>query len=229
MKDEIIIRSSKIQRKKKIVKITKLALLAFILILLILYVVISVIYSGGNFTITLDRNLYFERGLIIYDDPNYKVFRTELYAKSIDSFDNISYKWLPTDLNNYDGSHNGDNYVAYTFYIENMGENMADYWSEIIIGDVIKNVDEAMRIRVYKNGVENTYAKISKRGIPEANTIAFESDTLVVKDHVKDFKPGDVTKYTVVIWLEGSDPDCTDNILGGEVKMYMDFKSEIVE
>ena len=36
-------------------------------------------------------------------------------------------------------------------------------------------------------------------------------------------KPGDITKITVVIWLEGNDPDCTDNILGGQFKLDMIF------
>ena len=66
-------------------------LIVFFLILLISYFVIGIIYNSGNFSITLDKNLYFDKGLIIYDDPNYKVYRTELYAEAPKSFDNISY------------------------------------------------------------------------------------------------------------------------------------------
>jgi hypothetical protein len=229
MNDEIILSANKVKRKKKIIKFAKLALLIFVLFLLVLYVVISIVYNSGSFSIMLDRNLYLANSIIIYDNPNYKVFRAELDAETVDSFDNISYKWLPNDLNEHDGSHNGDNYVAYTFYIENLGEKVADYWSEIIIDDVIKNVDEAVRIRVYKNGNYITYAKLSRNGTPEKDTVAFESDTLVALDHVENFKPGDQNKYTIVLWLEGSDPECTDNILGGEIKIHMDFNSEIVE
>lgn len=229
MKGEIISRANKTKSKKKIVKIIKLALLIIVLLLIVIYFAIGIIYNGGNFTITLDRNLYLDRGIIIYDDPNYKVFRTELYAKASDTFDNISHKWLPNDLNDHDGSHNGDNYIAYSFYIENLGDKVSDYWSEISIDDVIKNVDEAVRIRVYKNGEYITYAKLSKNGTPEKDTVAFTSDSLVVMDHVEKFKPGDINKYTIVIWLEGGDPECTNNILGGEIKAHMDFKSEFVE
>lgn len=229
MNGEIILKAGSVKRKKKVIRIAKLALLILMLVLLVLYVIVGIVYNGGNFTIALDKNLYYERGIIIYDDPEYKVFRSELFAQSLESFDNISYRWLPNDLNNYDGSHNGENYFAYSFYIENQGENVTDYWSEIIITDVIKNVDEAMRIRVYRNGVDTTYAKVSRRGRPEENTVVFESDTLVVRDHFEKFRPGDINKYTIVIWLEGSDPECTDNILGGEVKIHMDFKSEIIE
>ena len=38
------------------------------------------------------------------------------------------------------------------------------------------------------------------------------------------FKSKDKDKYTVVIWLEGNDPDCVDDIIGGTLKLSMDFK-----
>lgn len=227
MNGGITLSAKKVKRRKKIKKIAKLALLILILLLLILYVIVGIIYNGGNFTITLDKNLYLQKRLIIYDDPNYKVYRSELYAESLETFDNISYKWLPNNLNEYEGgSHNGDNYIAYTFYIENTGEEESDYWSEIVIEDVIKKVDDAVRIRVYKNGEYNTYAKIAANGKPEANTIPFETDKVVVTEHVEHFMPGDKNKYTIVIWIEGTDLECTDNILGGEIKIQMNFNSE---
>ena len=30
--------------------------------------------------------------------------------------------------------------------------------------------------------------------------------------------------YTIVIWLEGNDPDCVDAIIGGTIKFTMEFK-----
>ena len=36
--------------------------------------------------------------------------------------------------------------------------------------------------------------------------------------------PGEKDKYTVVIWLEGNDPDCVDKIIGGTMKLGMNFK-----
>lgn len=221
--------ANKVQQKKKTKKILKLTLLILTLLLLILYVVVSVVYNNGNFSITLDKNLYLERGIIIYDDPDYKVYRSELYADSLEYFDNISYKWLPADLDNYNGSHNGENYMAYSFYVENMGKDVSDYWSLILIDDVIKNLDEAVRVRVYKNGIPITYAKASSSGTPENETVSFQTDNIVFQNHVEKFKPGDKDKYTIVLWLEGSDPECTDNILGGEIKMHMEFNSEVTK
>ena len=45
----------------------------------------------------------------------------------------------------------------------------------------------------------------------------------------KDFKPGDTDKFTIVVWLEGDDPDCVNALLGGEIKMHMDIKEEHIE
>lgn len=229
MNNEIEVSVSKVKFKKKLIKIIKLVILFLLLILFLLYLVMNLIYNNGNFSITLDKNLYFTRGIVIYDDPDYKVFRTELYARSVDYFDNISYKWLPENLDDENSSHNGDNYVAYTFYIENTGEDISDYWAEIIIDDVIKNVDEAIRIRVYKNGQYVTYAKADINGNPEKETVPFMNNRLVTFEHREDFSPGDIDKYTIVMWLEGSDLDCTDNLLGGEIKVHMEFNSEFIE
>ncbi len=229
MSHEVEVSVKKLSKKKKIRRIVRLTVLVILLLLLLAYIVMRIIYNNGNFTITLDKNLYFERGIIIYDDPDYKVFRSELYAKAVDYFDNISYKWLPENIDNIDGSHNGDNYIAYTFYIENTGTDTSDYWSETIIDDVIKNIDTAIRIRIYKNGEPTTYAKIGINGNPEEGTIPFQNDKLVTLDHRENFKPGDIDKYTIVVWLEGSDIDCTDNLLGGEIKLHMEFNSEFKE
>lgn len=230
MNDIIIKRANKIKKKKKLVKIIKLSVLISTLALLLSYFVIGLIYNNGNFTITLDKNLYMQNNLIIYDNVNYKVFRSELNAEPVEYLDNISSRWLPNNLYDHQGgSHNGDNYIAYTFYIENMGQEVTDYWSEVIIDDVIRDIDEAIRIRVYKNDSFVTYAKLGRNGAPERDTVAFEDDTHVGLDHVENFAPGDVIKYTIVIWLEGNDPDCTDNLLGGEIKLHMEFNSEFKE
>ena len=154
--------------EKKLGKILFVFLLLIILILLILYYTIGIIYNNGNFSVTLDKNLYFDDGLIIYDDPTYKVYRNELFAEAPATFDNVSHKWLPENIDKQGGgSHNGENYLAYTFYIENTGTDVSDYWNEVVIVDAIKGVDEAVRVRIYKDGEFVTYAKVGSNGQPE--------------------------------------------------------------
>ena len=216
--------------EKRIKKILFLVLLFIFLLLLILYYTIGIIYSRGNFSITLDKNLYFDDGLIIYDDPTYKVYRNELFAEAPASFDNVSHKWLPENIDKQGGgSHNGENYLAYTFYVENTGTDVSDYWNEVIITDVIKNVDDAVRVRIYKDGEYVTYAKLGANGQPEKGTEPFKDDHTVALVHTESIQPGEIHEYTLVLWVEGADPECTDNILGGEFKVEMQFYSEHVE
>ena len=44
-----------------------------------------------------------------------------------------------------------------------------------------------------------------------------------MREKKEGFEPGDKDKYTIVIWLEGNDPDCIDDIIGGTIKFGMDF------
>ena len=50
------------------------------------------------------------------------------------------------------------------------------------------------------------------------------SSNAVMKTVRSDFQANEKDKYTVVIWLEGNDPDCLDNIIGGTMKLGMNFK-----
>lgn len=221
--------ADKLKRRKKSYRIAKVILAILLLIIIIVYFAFDLIYNGYNFTISLDENLYYENNIIIYDDSNYKTYRQQINVESLEKFDNISYKWLPGDLHEYEGSHNGENYLAYSFYIENMGENVVDYRNEIVIDEVIRNVDDAIRFKVYFNDQSTIYAKKSARGIAEVGTVMFESDEIVMSSHVENFKPGDKHKYTIVMWVEGSDLECTNNIIGGELRAHMQFNSEFVD
>ena len=217
--------TDKLKKEKKLKKKFKLVVILLLLLLLILYFVMGIVYNNGNFSITLDKNLYLDNGIIIYDDFQYKVYRTELLAKAPETFNSIKEIWLPEEIKDYEGgSHNGDSYLVYTFYIENTGDEIASYTREVIIDDVIKNVDAAIRVRIYKNGEYLTYAKLSSEGEVEPNTIPFIDDKIIMSEDVTNFKPNDIDKYTIVLWIEGEDPDCTDNILGGEFKVRMNFK-----
>ena len=65
MNGEIKTNADKVQRRRKIIKYSKLALLIIFLSLLLAYVVVGVIYNNGNFSITLDKNLYYDKNLIV--------------------------------------------------------------------------------------------------------------------------------------------------------------------
>ena len=56
----------------------------------------------------------------------------------------------------------------------------------------------------------------------------FADDTIILEKR-DGLNPGERDKVTIVIWLEGDDPECVNAILGGEMKMHMDIYEEHVE
>ena len=231
MAKEVVVKASTIAKRKKRYQKTKLTISIVLLILIFSFIILSVIYKGGRFTITLDPRLSTDNRIVIYEDNEIKESKRKLVARDLDFMDNISIDWIPQNSDTEaTGSHNGENYIAYTFYIENEGEETINYWYMVLIDDVIKNVDEAARVMIYKNGEKTVYAKTnSLTNEAEKDTKPFFSKDKAVVEQRKRFAPGDVDKYTIVIWLEGDDPDCTDNILGGEIKMHMEIREEYYE
>ena len=226
--EKIKLNSEKVREREKRIKIIKIALLFLLIILIILYFLLRIVYEAGNFTVSLDQNFAQKSGIVMYESKDEVQDKRILYAQKAEFIDNISVDWLPKNLNELgEGSHNGDNYLAYTFYIENKGSDIINYWYTIIIDDVIKNVDKAIRVMVYRNEEQTLYAKPNEyTGNAENNTTSFYSETQVLLQQRKEFKPGDIDKFTIVIFLEGDDPDCTDALIGGEIKMHMDITEE---
>lgn len=235
MAKEVIVTADKVRKRKLTSRMVRISLLVLLLFLIVLYVILEIIYRGGRFTVTLDSNKTLESGLAIFDSLNNSQGKRRLYATPIKFMDNISYKWLPADVDSEsDGSHNGNNYIAYSFYVENQGNEVLSYWYEVIVDDVIKNVDEAIRIRIYRNGEDVTYAKRNPlNNEPEKDTVPFKdiknAEGTIILEQITDFKPLDMDRYTIVVWLEGDDPDCNDPLIGGELKMHMVITEEHLE
>lgn len=179
----------------------------------------------GNFTINLNRLELFRRGVAIADNGDFKNATARLAADAVDNGTNIATDDLPDNLDDIDGSHNGKNYVAYTFYIRNAGKTDLGYSAKLKVVSASKGVEKAARVRVYRNGEPTTYAAAAADGNPEPNTEPFASKDVVTTISHNNFRVGDVDKYTVVIWLDGDDPECVDKIIGGAVEFGFDFDS----
>ncbi len=223
--------AQKLEKRKKRLKYTKRIVIILFILLLAIFFVLMVIYKGGSFTVTLDPNFSLKSGLVLFEHLDNPEPKNRLYAKEIDFMDNISVNWLPQNINNEaEGTHNGENYIAYTFYVGNHGKETINYWYQINILDVIKNVDEAIRIMIYQNNERIIYAKKNElTGNPEEGTTPFYSDDIAVLKQRKHIKPNENDKYTIVIYLEGDDPECVDAIIGGEIKLKMEITEEHIE
>ena len=52
----------------------------------------------------------------------------------------------------------------------------------------------------------------------------FLSDKIIESEQREELMPGEIDKYTVVIWLEGEDPECVNDILGGTLELIFKIK-----
>ncbi len=232
-KGEVVLTAQKVKQRKKTEKIVMLGLLGLLLFLIIAYFVLNIVYNEGSFVISMDKNTYLRSNLVMYESLNDRSSVIKLSTSKLEFMDNISINWLPSNINNEaEGAHNGENYIAYTFYLENQGEETINYWYSVQIDDIIKNVDDAVRVMIYVNDEQTVYAKKSPiTGEPEPKTTPFveDDDGTIIREQRSGMNPEDRDKITVVIWLEGDDPECVNAILGGEMKMHMDIYEEHVE
>lgn len=227
----VTIEVNKLYKQKLFSKIVKITALLLLLISSIIYLFLYIVHDGGRFTISLDKNMSNNKSVYLSEDGSETNKTRELFAETIDNMDNISIKWLPENLHEEaNGVHNGDNYIAYTFYVVNAGKETVNYWYELDIDDIVKNVDEAIRIKIYINDKSTVYAKKNETTTKaEPGTVQFKSKTIAVLEQRKNLKPMSKDKYTIVVWIEGDDPECKNDIIGGGIKMHMDITEEHVK
>lgn len=222
MSASVNVSAKKIKKRRLLGRFFAILFLALLLLLSITYAIVYVVNQTGNFTIMLDKNLQEKKTIIVSPRSDFAVTPIKIVVDALQYMDNITESWLPNDIDDIEGPHNGNNYLAYTFFVKNIGEQETSYRTTIDILSVIKNVDDAIRVAVYLNGEKTVYAKRRPDTFePEKGTVPFHKVDQVRNELREKFKPNEVDKYTVVVWLEGNDLECIDSILGGEMKMIM--------
>ena len=130
------------------------------------------------------------------------------------------------DLLSYVLEH-GDNYIAYTFYLKNTGDADLDYQTVMNVTGTSKSVDEAVRVMVYKNGQEQTFAKgqFNNREQPETDATKWVDEThcrFTLRDDVTmyDGTPlvADDVVYSVGVWTSRSANNDTGMYISGAEK-----------
>lgn len=218
---------------------------AIIILLVILYLASFALEGYGSFTISVKDYESRKYALSLCENDGFKNNSSRLEAESAKNVDNIAASALPDDLNDINGSHNGENYIAYTFYVKNTGEEVCSYRYCLIISRATLGIEAAARVRIYFNpdyykAADDKYvykndftdyakAKTGGNGEPEVDPgnrtmTNFLSGDVITENEVYNFMPGDIAKITVVVWLEGNDPDCMDDVLGGQFKIDMVFE-----
>lgn len=218
----------------------RVTLVISVMVLLLLWIISWLMTTIGDLVISVENGAARE-GLVISesleDGGGAKDPVLQLSAQNVTEVTNITYDWLPTNLDTEaDGEHNGQNYLAYTFYLTNSGKETLDYESTLKFTGIAKNADEALRVMVYRNGEPTIYAQENrdKSDLEEVVNEKFKEgaddlnleDYVVFEDLTEGIKVGESVKYTIVTWIEGNDPECINDIMGGYVKMQWLFNVE---
>lgn len=203
-------------------KILLTALIGLVIFALILYVVAALYKRTGSFTVSIDKYEMTKYGLTLSESPDMTHNNSHLNARIDEEITNIAGESIPLNVDSINGAHNGANYIAYTFYLQNAGEVEVSYDYQVTLSNVTQSLDEAIRLRLYVDGTPTTYAKTrSDGGGAEPGTVEFYSANVMARGRIDAFAPGEITKYTVVLWIEGNDPDCVDWLIGGKLKVDM--------
>ena len=217
--------ASEVRSYRVQLRILTVLLVMLILITGILYLT-SVLYEkSGSFTVSIDKYEMTKYGLTLSETSDMTHQSSSLNAKSAEKITNIAGETISPNVDNIDGEHNGRNYIAYTFYVQNAGEVEISYDYTVKISGITNALDEAIRIRLYVDGGEPvTYAKTKSDGSgAEPGPVEFHSANVAARGRIESFEPLEKTKFTVVIWIEGNDPDCIDWLIGGKMKIEMDI------
>ena len=215
--------AAEVKRYRVLIRVLPIAMSIAVVTLALVYTITTMYTKFGSFTVTVNKYDNVAHSLTLSETPDFKDMTSRLNAASSQEITNISVTTLPLDLDKINGSHNGDNYMAYTFYCRNAGTEAVTYEYELFIANMTLEIEDAVRIRLYVNGEYEDYAKTRNDGQgAEPGTTEFLTEETILRKELH-LTPGEYTKFTIVVWLEGDDPECVDTILGGIFKIDMNM------
>lgn len=227
-------RAEKTHRQLWLSKVTWAALCCIAILIILIYLISLMYTKFGSFTVAVNKYDQIQYGLSLSEHSDFSNATSNLLCRASKVITNIDGQTLQNlDLGAQDGEDNGDNYMCYTFYCKNTGRKTLSYEESMVIANMTLGIEKAVRIRLITKyeGQDAFYVDYARaagvengEAVAEPGTEIFYSKNTVMRREVNNFEPGQVTKYTVVIWLEGPDPDCLDDIIGGEFKVDMKFQ-----
>ncbi len=222
-------------------RILKAVIFSTFVIFIAGFIAVSLYNNNGAFTISVMNGREVKDNgysLSLSETENFAKPTAILNAQQFPDMSNMAGVDLPNNLDDLGGGvhsktsqSEGLYFYAYTFYLQNSGENTADYRYSLYIKEATKNLEKCIRIKFYINGESEVYAyprtKDELYNGVEPGTTPFMSASTPITAIRETFTPGEVDRFTVVMWIEGPDPDTVNDVLGGFIRLSMRF--EIIE
>lgn len=215
------LKQNKMSRSKKVtIGLIITGILSLILVLITVYgqftgtFLIKLTYSAERKGILLSEDVEFTEGkerLILNPISNVEDMIEENIVKIDEIFASTGGQFVDPD---------NKNYVAYTFYIKNSGQEVVDVRYDLMITKAHKNLDKALKIIMYQDDLigeplaKDTYVKQ-------------ENSTHLGSKRFADFKPEDMKKITIIAFIDGE--LSTPEMLGGAVRINLVFTIETAD
>lgn len=238
-----VIQRATVLRNYKFASKLGAVILSLLAVLIVAMFGVTAIYNQtGSFTISVNKLQMVQYGITLSEDPDMYYQISSLSAAPLENASESKADWIDEleEIDTTNGSHNGSNYMAYTFYcINSSTEHYITYSYSLQIKSVTLNLDEAIRFKLFVDGEDKgIYGKQEPNGATplrdyELNAVVnsktgeitydrssynlinkFAND-VVVSGEITNLAPGKGTRFTVVMWIEGTDPECTNEICGG--------------
>ena len=142
----------------------RMKLLSVLLVLLlivtgVIYAVAALYKRTGSFTVSIDKYEMTKYGLTLSEYRDMSHNNSHLNAYIEEEMTNIAGETIASNVDMIDGEHNGRDYIAYTFYLQNAGELEVAYDYQVNLSGVTQSLDEAIRVRLYVDGVPTVWVK----------------------------------------------------------------------
>lgn len=237
------------------------------LMLALLYAMSLITQMRGHFTISMSDEL-FREGFTLSETADFANPTSHLFATPAESVPCLSIYDIPSNIDDFEGTHSTERYFAHSYYIRNEGDSTAAYKWELRINSQSQNLSDAAWVMILEDDEMMFFAKPQENGEAQAlpavddnsrgylkaplidiarypdkqyEVIAktdaftywrvipmnFQTDEIISSGVMFDVEPMEVHKYTVIVWLEGDDPDCTNEKIGGH--MGLDWYITMVE
>jgi len=190
-----------------------------------LFIVAYMYEYVGNFTINLNKVNMYRKGISLSSTADFKEPISYIKAPQIKRATNVAISELPSNLRDTEGNNSSVNYLAYTFFLTNGGTEDTEYYMSIAVDTFTGGAENAVWIALYCDDEDVVYYARANQttGQAEEGTVAWVNDQLVMERHYEHFAVGETHRYSIVIFVNGEDPDCIPDIINGMARFSMDF------
>lgn len=239
MKDYGVVTVKKLWTKKRILN-------TLIAIFFTLFIVIAIItYYGQNvgcFTISVTQKAT-DYAIYISDDE-FKSWSPRLICEPMKSMSPtvqpvIKSKYVRNNAGTYKSTEK--TYIGYTFWLKNMSSTEAvNVKAKLTVALSTKNLDTCAWVWFFDEEDENSTGTIYQKeekltdeqiaARPDRYTnyperTQYSGDDVFDKTYA-NLQPGEVKKFTIILWTDTEDPDCTDDIINGQINYNLTFMLE---